>query len=143
MWMRTGGVRRRARSTNPGAMCDSFCSRRSLKSRSKSLASVLAWPVSAGTETNLAGQRLRPSMPTRRPADAPDRAIVSKGLTVRSADPGQRYIPMLLERIAAGEIPTRDLLTHPSPSSRGRTATTSSNTRRTDVCARRFAPERT
>lgn len=41
-------------------------------------------------------------------------AIVNKGLTVRSAQMhGQRYIPMLLERIAAGEIPTRHLLTHP------------------------------
>lgn len=40
-------------------------------------------------------------------------AIVNKGLTVRGSQMhGQRYIPMLLERIARGELPTAHLATH-------------------------------
>jgi threonine dehydrogenase-like Zn-dependent dehydrogenase len=40
-------------------------------------------------------------------------AIVNKGLTIRSAQQhGHRYIPMLLERMAAGEISTAHLATH-------------------------------
>ncbi|MFI0828275.1 zinc-dependent alcohol dehydrogenase [Streptomyces roseolus] len=40
-------------------------------------------------------------------------AVVNKGLTVRGAQMhGQRYIPMLLERVAAGELPTSQLATH-------------------------------
>jgi threonine dehydrogenase-like Zn-dependent dehydrogenase len=40
-------------------------------------------------------------------------AVMNKGLTLRAAQQhGQRYIPMLLERIAAGEISTRHLVTH-------------------------------
>ena len=43
-------------------------------------------------------------------------AIVNKGLTVRSAQQhGHRYIPMLLERMAAGEITTSHLATHVMP----------------------------
>jgi threonine dehydrogenase-like Zn-dependent dehydrogenase len=41
-------------------------------------------------------------------------AIINKGLTVRGSQMhGQRYIPQLLERIAAGELPTRHFATHP------------------------------
>ncbi|HEX2317091.1 MAG TPA: zinc-dependent alcohol dehydrogenase [Thermomonospora sp.] len=40
-------------------------------------------------------------------------ALMNKGLTLRAAQMhGQRYIPMLLERIAAGELSTRHLATH-------------------------------
>ncbi|MEU5522830.1 zinc-binding dehydrogenase [Streptomyces sp. NPDC047860] len=40
-------------------------------------------------------------------------AVINKGLTVRGAQMhGQRYIPMLLERLAAGEIETAHLATH-------------------------------
>jgi threonine dehydrogenase-like Zn-dependent dehydrogenase len=40
-------------------------------------------------------------------------ALMNKGLTLRSAQQhGQRYIPMLLDRIAAGELDTRHLATH-------------------------------
>jgi threonine dehydrogenase-like Zn-dependent dehydrogenase len=40
-------------------------------------------------------------------------ALMNKGLTVRGAQMhGQRYIPMLLERIAAGQLDTRHLVTH-------------------------------
>ncbi|MEY9212737.1 glutathione-dependent formaldehyde dehydrogenase [Thermobifida halotolerans] len=47
-------------------------------------------------------------------------AVVNKGLTIRSAQQhGHRYIPMLLERMAAGEIPTAHLATHPLPLSDG------------------------
>ncbi|MBV2366573.1 zinc-dependent alcohol dehydrogenase [Streptomonospora nanhaiensis] len=47
-------------------------------------------------------------------------AVVNKGLTLRSAQQhGQRYIPELLERMAAGEIPTAHLTTHPLPLSEG------------------------
>jgi threonine dehydrogenase-like Zn-dependent dehydrogenase len=43
-------------------------------------------------------------------------AAMNKGLTIRGAQQhGQRYIPMLLERMAAGEIPTAHLTTHPMP----------------------------
>lgn len=40
-------------------------------------------------------------------------AVMNKGLTLRGAQVhGQRYIPMLLDRIAAGELPTRHFATH-------------------------------
>lgn len=40
-------------------------------------------------------------------------AVINKGLTVRGAQQhGQRYIPMLLERMAAGELSTAHLATH-------------------------------
>lgn len=43
-------------------------------------------------------------------------AFMNKGLTMRGAQQhGQRYIPMLLDRIAAGEIDTRHLATHEMP----------------------------
>jgi threonine dehydrogenase-like Zn-dependent dehydrogenase len=43
-------------------------------------------------------------------------AIMNKGLTLRSAQQhGHRYIPMLLERMAAGEISTGHLATHVMP----------------------------
>jgi threonine dehydrogenase-like Zn-dependent dehydrogenase len=40
-------------------------------------------------------------------------ALMNKGLTLRGAQQhGQRYIPMLLDRIASGELHTRHLATH-------------------------------
>ena len=40
-------------------------------------------------------------------------AVMNKGLTLRGAQQhGHRYIPMLLERIAAGELRTEHLATH-------------------------------
>ncbi|CAL9632331.1 putative zinc-binding alcohol dehydrogenase [Streptomyces sp. enrichment culture] len=43
-------------------------------------------------------------------------AVVNKGLTLRGAQMhGQRYIPMLLERLAAGELRTSHLATHSFP----------------------------
>jgi threonine dehydrogenase-like Zn-dependent dehydrogenase len=43
-------------------------------------------------------------------------ALMNKGLTLRSGQQhGQRYIPMLLGRMAAGDIPTAHLTTHPMP----------------------------
>lgn len=40
-------------------------------------------------------------------------ALMNKGLTVRGAQMhGQRYIPMLLDRIAAGDLDIRHLVTH-------------------------------
>nr|WP_268268846.1 zinc-binding dehydrogenase [Actinospica acidiphila] len=40
-------------------------------------------------------------------------AVINKGLTVRGSQMhGQRYIPMLLDRLAAGEISTAHLATH-------------------------------
>jgi threonine dehydrogenase-like Zn-dependent dehydrogenase len=43
-------------------------------------------------------------------------ALMNKGLTLRSGQQhGQRYIPMLLDRMAAGDIPTAHLTTHPLP----------------------------
>jgi threonine dehydrogenase-like Zn-dependent dehydrogenase len=40
-------------------------------------------------------------------------ALMNKGLTLRAAQQhGHRYIPKLLERIAAGDIPTAHLATH-------------------------------
>jgi threonine dehydrogenase-like Zn-dependent dehydrogenase len=40
-------------------------------------------------------------------------AVINKGLTLRGAQQhGQRYIPMLLDLIAAGELDTRHLVTH-------------------------------
>jgi threonine dehydrogenase-like Zn-dependent dehydrogenase len=43
-------------------------------------------------------------------------AVMNKGLTLRSAQQhGHRYIPMLLDRMASGEIPTAHLATHVLP----------------------------
>jgi threonine dehydrogenase-like Zn-dependent dehydrogenase len=43
-------------------------------------------------------------------------AVMNKGLTLRSAQMhGQRYIPMLLERMARGELVTEHLATHVMP----------------------------
>jgi threonine dehydrogenase-like Zn-dependent dehydrogenase len=43
-------------------------------------------------------------------------AVMNKGLTLRGAQQhGQRYIPMLLERMAAGELTTEHLATHVMP----------------------------
>jgi threonine dehydrogenase-like Zn-dependent dehydrogenase len=43
-------------------------------------------------------------------------ALMNKGLTLRAAQQhGERYIPMLLERIARGELTTAHLATHPMP----------------------------
>ncbi|MEU7399572.1 glutathione-dependent formaldehyde dehydrogenase, partial [Streptomyces albogriseolus] len=40
-------------------------------------------------------------------------AVMNKGLTLRGAQQhGQRYIPMLLERMARGELVTEHLATH-------------------------------
>lgn len=50
----------------------------------------------------------------------PAGALVNKGLTVRGAQMhGQRYIPMLLERMARGEIVTEHLATHTMPLDEG------------------------
>jgi threonine dehydrogenase-like Zn-dependent dehydrogenase len=47
-------------------------------------------------------------------------ALMNKGLTLRSAQQhGQRYIPMLLDRIAAGELSTKHLATHVLPLDEG------------------------
>jgi len=47
-------------------------------------------------------------------------AVMNKGLTLRSAQQhGHRYIPMLLDRIAAGEISTAHLATHVMPLDQG------------------------
>jgi threonine dehydrogenase-like Zn-dependent dehydrogenase len=41
-------------------------------------------------------------------------ALMNKGLTLRAAQQhGERYIPMLLERMATGELKTAHLMTHP------------------------------
>jgi threonine dehydrogenase-like Zn-dependent dehydrogenase len=43
-------------------------------------------------------------------------ALMNKGLTMRSAQQhGERYIPMLLERMSRGEFKTAHLMTHPMP----------------------------
>ena len=43
-------------------------------------------------------------------------ALMNKGLTLRSAQMhGQRYIPMLLDRMARGELTTEHLATHVMP----------------------------
>jgi threonine dehydrogenase-like Zn-dependent dehydrogenase len=47
-------------------------------------------------------------------------AMMNKGLTVRGAQMhGQRYIPMLLERMAAGDLVTEHLATHVMPLAEG------------------------
>ncbi|NGY64271.1 glutathione-dependent formaldehyde dehydrogenase [Lentzea sp. NEAU-D13] len=47
-------------------------------------------------------------------------ALMNKGLTVRGAQQhGQRYIPMLLDRIASGDLATNHLATHVMPLSEG------------------------
>ncbi|MFD0318208.1 zinc-binding dehydrogenase [Streptomyces flavalbus] len=64
-------------------------------------------------------------------------AVINKGLTVRGAQQhGQRYIPMLLDRLAAGELSTAHLATHTVPWTRRRGHTTCSRRRRTAACAR-------
>jgi threonine dehydrogenase-like Zn-dependent dehydrogenase len=46
--------------------------------------------------------------------------VINKGLTLRGAQQhGQRYIPMLLERMAAGELTTEHLATHVMPLAEG------------------------
>jgi threonine dehydrogenase-like Zn-dependent dehydrogenase len=43
-------------------------------------------------------------------------ALMNKGLTLRGAQQhGERHIPMLLERMAPGELKTSHLMTHPLP----------------------------
>jgi threonine dehydrogenase-like Zn-dependent dehydrogenase len=47
-------------------------------------------------------------------------AVMNKGLTLRGAQQhGHRYIPMLLDRIAKGELQTAHLMTHPMPLEQG------------------------
>jgi len=47
-------------------------------------------------------------------------ALMNKGLTLLGAQQhGERYIPMLLERMAAGELKTSHLMTHPMPLDEG------------------------
>ncbi|MBX6722627.1 MAG: glutathione-dependent formaldehyde dehydrogenase, partial [Dactylosporangium sp.] len=47
-------------------------------------------------------------------------AVMNKGLTLRSAQQhGQRYIPMLLERMERGELTTEHLATHVMPLDQG------------------------
>jgi threonine dehydrogenase-like Zn-dependent dehydrogenase len=47
-------------------------------------------------------------------------AVMNKGLTVRGAQMhGQRYIPMLLERMQRGELVTEHLATHVMPLDEG------------------------
>jgi threonine dehydrogenase-like Zn-dependent dehydrogenase len=47
-------------------------------------------------------------------------AVMNKGLTLRSAQQhGERYIPMLLERMASGELKTAYLAIHPMPLDEG------------------------
>jgi threonine dehydrogenase-like Zn-dependent dehydrogenase len=47
-------------------------------------------------------------------------ALMNKGLTLRGAQQhGERYIPMLLERMAAGELKTAHLATHVMPLDEG------------------------
>jgi threonine dehydrogenase-like Zn-dependent dehydrogenase len=47
-------------------------------------------------------------------------AVMNKGLTLRSAQQhGHRHIPMLLERMAKGELKTSHLMTHPMPLDQG------------------------
>ncbi|WP_410645810.1 zinc-dependent alcohol dehydrogenase [Amycolatopsis sp. lyj-346] len=47
-------------------------------------------------------------------------AVMNKGLTVRGAQQhGQRYVPMLLDRMARGELPTGHLATHRMPLAEG------------------------
>lgn len=42
--------------------------------------------------------------------------MINKGLALRGWQMhGQRYIPMLLDRVASGELPTRHFATHPMP----------------------------
>jgi threonine dehydrogenase-like Zn-dependent dehydrogenase len=45
---------------------------------------------------------------------------LNKGLTLRAAQQhGERYIPMLLERMARGELKSAHLATHPLPLDEG------------------------
>ena len=64
-------------------------------------------------------------------------ALMNKGLTRRAAQQhGERYIPMLLDQMARGELKTAHLATHPMPSTTARSPTTCSSTRRTAASAR-------
>jgi threonine dehydrogenase-like Zn-dependent dehydrogenase len=48
-------------------------------------------------------------------------ALMNKGLTMRGAQQhGERYIPMLLDRMARGEFKTAHLMTHPMPLEAGK-----------------------
>jgi hypothetical protein len=49
---------------------------------------------------------------------------------------GERSIPMLLERMASGELKTAHLATHPMPLDEGRGGTTCPRTRRAAACGR-------
>jgi threonine dehydrogenase-like Zn-dependent dehydrogenase len=47
-------------------------------------------------------------------------AVMNKGLTLRAAQQhGERYIPMLLDRMAKGDLRTAHLATHPMPLDEG------------------------
>jgi hypothetical protein len=69
-------------------------------------------------------------------------AVMNKGLTLRSAQHhGERYIPMLLERMASGELKTAHLANHPMPLDEGLAATTCSRTGRTAASGRCSSPD--
>ncbi|MEO3745378.1 SRPBCC family protein [Plantactinospora sp. B5E13] len=64
-------------------------------------------------------------------------AAMNKALVLRAGQMhAQRYIPMLLSRMAAGEIDTSYLATHPIPLDEGPAATGCSNRSRTAACGR-------
>jgi hypothetical protein len=64
-------------------------------------------------------------------------ALMNKGLTLRAAQQhGQRYIPMLLERMAAGELRTEHLATHVLSLEDGRSVIRCSRRRPTVVYGR-------
>jgi threonine dehydrogenase-like Zn-dependent dehydrogenase len=66
-------------------------------------------------------------------------ALVNKGLTLRGAQRhGERYIPMLLERIAAGELKTAHLMTHPMLLDEGPRGYDLLRTRKTTAYGRSF-----
>ncbi|WP_432971446.1 zinc-dependent alcohol dehydrogenase [Dactylosporangium sp. CA-233914] len=63
-------------------------------------------------------------------------AVMNKGLTLRGAQVhGQRYIPMVLRRMARGELVTEHLATHTMPLSRGQEGYTIFKEKR-DGCVR-------
>ncbi|GFJ83785.1 hypothetical protein Phou_079650 [Phytohabitans houttuyneae] len=68
-------------------------------------------------------------------------ALMNKGLTLRSAQMhGQRYIPMLLDRMQRDELITEHLATHVLPSTKGQPATNCSKTNKTTASARCSRP---